>query len=160
MELHDTGHSFGLKNDYDYSRNHHFTLDQQNSPTVMQFLTKTEWNQLPKGSTNCDDSFDYLPDTKMEEIILKKAGCLPKWSSLSNLGLKYCETELDFEKYFKANVESQDLLNELPNKCKYIAWKGSLERQNENVIDDTSALSIVLVMQNPEVFNSLKHFRL
>ena len=104
---------------------------------------------MPGASTNCKHDTDYVPDFEMEEMVIRKTECIPKWSTIEYNGLNYCTKESDFERYFKANIESQEFIANLPNKCKYNTWN-ALHYEEEKTEGNTT-LQIILISINPKV---------
>ena len=104
---------------------------------------------MPGASTNCKKDPKYIPDLEMEDNVIKKAKCIPKWSRTKYRGLNYCKSESDFERYFEANIESQERISNLPNKCNYNTWT-ALHYEEEKMEGNTT-LQIILISINPKV---------
>ena len=112
-------------------------------------MLKTEWIQMPGASTNCKKDLNYIPDLEMEKLVIKRSGCIPKWTKLTINAMVNCSREKDFERYLEANIESQEIISKLPNKCNFNTWSGL--HYEEEKMDGNTSIEIILLSINPKV---------
>ena len=85
-------------------------------------LSLTERTQLNTPTNKCISNGGPKPDYLMYTWITQMIGCNLAWISSKNESQEICQTNADYEAYFKATHTLQKRINDLPPECMQTSW--------------------------------------
>ena len=115
---------------------------------IRKSLVKIQKENIPEAE-NCNPEETYDPDFELDKLLADKIGCLLPWSHFKINGIRTCQQETDFEKYFESYHSIQEDIQKIPKKCNVPRW--ILTHYDGDTVDGNNELVLDLISMSNEV---------
>ena len=128
-----------------------------------KLLQLTEKSHISKKGGKCIMDDNYNTDKEIMNLISRQINCSLPWSEIKFEGMKECKSENDFDNYLKMIFKRQQVIKQVPPKCKFKAWTPMPYREESTAGEPSSVYIRLTILPSKVIFygkgeNFLEYF--